>query len=416
MERLKNKVKETFPRRKKIYTSVRSKVLFSIAWKNLYAKKLRSLLTIFGVVIGIGAIYFLMSFGLGLQKLVTDEIIGDQSIKSIDISTPNSRIIKLDEETANKIKSFQNVEKVGVQYSYPGSLQRDGGEVDSVAYGIDLSYQDMTNLNLAHGRLLSSEDYRAVIINTSALEAIGITEPSKAVGQKLKITIPLNDSSLEQDSVEDEFEIVGVIDSGSGSEIFVPAANFSALGVTTFKNIRVIADDAENVPEVRAQIESIGFQTTSPIDTLDQINQIFRIFTFILIGFGSIGMIVSVLGMFNTLTISLLERTREIGLMMALGSRNSDMRKLFIFEAVLISFFGSVVGILLAIIAGQIVNFMMNRFSAARGVNESFQIFSNPLWAILLLIGFTIFVGLLVVFIPARRAQKINPIDALRRE
>lgn len=416
MEKLRNKVRNTFPTRKKIYTSVQAKVLFNIAWKNLYAKKLRSLLTIFGVVIGIGAIYFLLSFGLGLQKLVTDEVIGDQSIKSVDISTPNSKIIKLDEESANKIKSFQNVEKVGVQYSYPGSMQRDGGEIDSVAYGIDIAYQEMTELNLTNGRLLDGEDFHAILINTTALESIGLNNPKDVIGQKLSIVIPLNDASLENDVIREEFEIVGVIDSGGGSEVFMPAAVFSSLGVTSYKNIKVIADDPENVPEVRAQIESIGFQTTSPIDTLDQINQIFRIFTFILIGFGSIGMIVSVLGMFNTLTISLLERTREIGLMMALGGRNSDMRKLFVFEAVLISFFGSVVGIILAIIAGQIVNFSMNRFSAARGVNDSFQIFSNPLWVILSLVLFTVVIGLIVVYIPARRAQKINPIEALRRE
>lgn len=416
MEKLRRKVKETFPKRGKVYTSVRAKVLFNIAWKNLYSKKLRSLLTIFGVVIGIGAIYFLLSFGLGLQKLVTDEVIGDQSIKSVDISTPNSKIISLDEESANKIKTFPNIEKVGVQYSYPGSLQRDGGEVDSVVYGIDISYQEMTELNLVNGRLLTGEDFRAILINTSALESIGVDNQEDAVGQKISIVIPLNDTTLETEVIREDFEIVGVIDSGGGSEIFLPHTNFSTLGILTYKNIKVIADAPESVPQVRAQIESIGFQTTSPIDTLDQINQIFRIFTFILIGFGSIGMIVSVLGMFNTLTISLLERTKEIGLMMALGGRNSDMRKLFIFEAVLISFFGSLIGIILAIIAGQIVNFMMNRFSSARGVNESFQIFSNPLWVILSLIVFTIFVGLMVVYIPARRAQKINPIEALRRE
>lgn len=410
------KVKALVPGRKKVYTSVRTKVLFGIAWKNLYAKKLRSLLTIFGVVIGIGAIYFLLSFGLGLQKLVTDEIIGDQSIKSVDVSTPNSKIIKLNEESVNKIKVFQNVVEVGVQHSYPGSLQREGGEVDSVVYGIDPAFQGMTNLNLVSGRLLSDEDFRALLINTSALEAIGLKDRNEAIGQKISMVIPLNDSSLETSNIREDFEIVGVIDSGSGNEVFLPATNFSTLGITTFKNVRVVADEASNVNEVRAQIEAIGFQTTSPVDTLEQINQIFRIFTFILIGFGSIGMIVSVLGMFNTLTISLLERTREIGLMMALGGRNGDMRKLFIFEAVLISFFGSLIGIILAIIGGQVVNFMMNRFSAARGVNENFQIFSNPLWVICSLILFTILVGLLVVFIPARRAQKINPIDALRRE
>jgi putative ABC transport system permease protein len=410
------RTKENYPARKKIYTSVRTRVLFGIAWRNLVAKKLRSLLTIFGVVIGIGAIFFLLSFGLGLQQLVTDQVIGDQSVKSIDVSSPNSKLIKLDDELINDIRGFQHVEKVGSQFSFPGSLQQSGAEVDTVVYGIDLAFQEMITLNLIAGRNIANEDYRHVLINLTALESIGIKDHKAAIGQKISIVVPLENLKLEQTEIRDQFEIIGVIDSGSGNEIFMPSSNLYLAGVTTYQNVKLIVDDPVNVPQVRSQIESRGLQTTSPVDTLDQINQIFRIFTFILIGFGSIGMIVSILGMFNTLTISLLERTREIGLMMALGGRNSDMRKLFVFEAVLISFFGALIGIVLAIIGGKIVNFWMNRFASSRGVNDTFEIFSTPLWAVLALIGFTVMVGLLVVFIPARRAQKINPIEALRRE
>lgn len=413
---MKQKLKNIVPGKHRSYSSVRPEILFGIAWKNLYAKKLRSLLTIFGVVIGIGAIFFLLSFGLGLQKLVTDQVIGDQSIKSIDISSPNSKLIKLDDTAVNQIRDYPHVEKVGVQYSFPGSLQREGAEIDSVTYGINLAYQEMTTLNLIAGRLLNDEDFNVMLINISALKSIGIDDHSKAVGQKIALGVPLHNSGAETDNITSEFEIVGVLDSGSGSEVFIPADNFTVAGVPAYQNVKLITDDPANVPGVRKQIESNGLQTTSPVDTLDQINQIFKFFTFVLIGFGSIGMIVSILGMFNTLTISLLERTREIGLMMALGGRNSDMRKLFIFEAALISFFGALIGIILAIIGGQAVNFWMNRFATKRGVTESFQIFSTPLWAILALIAFTVFIGLLVVFIPARRAQKINPIEALRRE
>src|SRR6185369_16117416 len=139
-------------------------------------------------------------------------------------------------------------------------------------------------------------------------------------------------------------------------------------------------------------------------------------FNIVLAGFGAIGMIVAVLGIFNTLTISLLERTKEIGLMITLGGRNRDMRKLFIFEAVLLSFAGAVIGIICAIIFGQLINLGMNLVSQHRGVTERFQLFANPWWLILGLVTFMLLVGLIVVFIPARRAARINPIDALRRE
>ena len=102
--------------------------------------------------------------------------------------------------------------------------------------------------------------------------------------------------------------------------------------------------------------------------------------------------------------------------MMALGARRSDMRKLFMFEAVLISLAGAIAGIIFAMIGGEAVNAYINSGARGRGVSQSFDLFSTPLWAIGLIIGFTVLVGLLVVYFPARRAEKTNPIDALRRE
>ena len=174
--------------------------------------------------------------------------------------------------------------------------------------------------------------------------------------------------------------------------------------------------DTNQVESLRKQIESLGFETASPVDTLDQINQVFKFFTIILGGFGAIGMVVSVLGMFNTLTISLLERTQEIGLMMAMGSRNRDMRRLFIIEAFLLSVVGAAAGITLAVIGGKGVNLIMNSFAHGRGVTGDFELFSTPLWLMGALLVFMVIVGMLVVFFPSRRAAHINPLDALRRE
>ena len=127
-------------------------------------------------------------------------------------------------------------------------------------------------------------------------------------------------------------------------------------------------------------------------------------------------MIVAVLGMFNTLTISLLERTKEIGLMVALGGRHKDMRRLFVIEAMLLSVMGSVIGIAMAIITGMVINVSMNQFARGRGVTDGFDLFATPIWLVMGLIVFMVAIGFIVVLLPARRAQKINPIDALRRE
>lgn len=394
--------------------AIPTRVLAYMAWRNLMHKKMRAFLTIFGVVIGIGAIFFLLSFGIGLQNLVTDEVIGSQSVKSIDVTTANSKIIKLDQTNFDKMKNLPHVVQAGKSYSYAASLTSKGSEIDAIVYGDDANYMRMNNLKISAGRLLEPADTRGVMVNKTALKASGLSNNQESVGKKIALKIPLEDPQLKD--VSDTFTIVGIIDAEGGNEVVIPGSVFSTAGANTYKQVKVEVDAAANVPSLRKQIESLGFVTVSPIDTIDQINQVFGFFNIVLAGFGAIGMIVAVLGMFNTLTISLLERTKEVGLMITLGARHKDMRKLFIFEAMLLSFVGAVIGIIGAILIGQIVNVGMNAYSHQRGVTEYFQLFATPWWLIAGLILFMLLVGLIVVYVPARHASRINPIDALRRE
>lgn len=398
------------------YRAIQLRIIFHMAMRNITTKKLRSFLTVFGVIIGIGSIFFLLSFGIGIQDLVTRQVIGDKSLKALEVTSPNSRILQLDDRAINQIRKYPNVDKVGLQYSFPGSVAFNGGEVDSVVYGINQDYQSTTSFNLRQGRLLEPNDTRGVIMNVSALKAIGIDDPSKAINQQIKLTIPLQKVNAKDKEISDKFTIVGVFESGAGSEVFTIAEIFTSAGVPFYQQVKVVADDTKNITNLRKQIESNGFQTASLVDTLEEINKIFKFFNVILVSFGSIGMIVAVLGMFNTLTISLLERTKEIGLMMALGGRRSDMRKLFIFEALLISLAGALIGIAGAMAAGTAVNTYLNAGARGRGVTAAFSVFSYPAWTVAGILGFTVAVGLLVAYFPARRAERINPIDALRRE
>jgi len=402
---------------KRKYRAIKLQILMHIAWKNLWAKKTRSILTVMGSVIGITAIYFLFSMGLGIQELVTQKIIGDKSLKAIDVSSANSKVIKLNEESINKFKSYPHVEKVGVQYSFPAAIEFKGGEVDSVVYGVNESYQQLMNLNLTSGRLLNAIDNKQIVINLSTLDALGLKDKAKeAIGKKIKINIPLTKVQAKQKEIKDEFAIVGVIDSKAGNEILMLDSLFGIAGVPYFQQAKVVADNKQNIGTLRKQIESNGFQTTSLIDTVDEVNRIFKFFQATLISLGSIGMIVSVLGMFNTLTISLLERTKEIGLMIALGGRQSDMRKLFVLEAFVISVAGALIGLFFALAGGQLINMFINNVAHRRGVQGNIDLFASPLWSVAGIVLFSIIVGLIVVYFPARRAERINPIDALRSE
>jgi ABC-type antimicrobial peptide transport system permease subunit len=379
------------------------------------SKRLRTSLTLAGVIIGIGAIFFLLSFGLGLQKIVTDEIVGNQSIKSIDVSSPNSQLLLLNTDNLNRFSELPNVEQVGGSYLLPGIVLANGAEIDAVTYGVDIPYQTISNLSAVSGRLLENQDNRSVVLNQSALEAVGIENDEDAIGQEITLRIPIKTNDINE-TFEDKFTIVGVIATGAGSEVFMPSHILKSEGLDSFTNIKLVVQENDDVATVRSQIEALGFETVSPIDTIEQINQIFSYFNIILVGFGAIGMIVAVLGMFNTLTISLLERTKEIGLMVALGARSRDMKRLFVLEALLLSVIGALIGIFGAMINGLIINIVMNSYAKGRGVTESFDLFSTPWWLIVGMVGFMVVIGLVVVYFPARRAEHISPIEALRRE
>lgn len=402
---------------KQHYPSLTRRVIIHMAWSSLSSKRLRSILTILGVIIGIGAIYFLLSLGLGLQDLVTNQVIGSQSVKTIDVTSPNSTIVKLDQGNVDKIKRLTHVQDTGGLFASSGTIKLNNSDVDTLAYGIDTEYQSIADFKIIKGRTFTNDDTRKLLINKAALDASGIDDAEKVIGQKIDLAVEIegNDTDKNQ-NLTDTFEIVGVIDSGTGSEVYVSKSFFSAAGIKDYTQVKLVIDDINNIPDLRKQIESLGLETVAPMDTINQIKDLFRYVNLILVGFGSIGMIVAILGMFNTLTISLLERTREIGLMIALGVKNHDIRRLFVYESVLLSVLGSVIGITMASLGGHLFSVIMNRMAINRGVHEVFNLVSTPWWLSLSAILFMVLVGLGVSYFPARRAGRINPIEALRDE
>ncbi|MCC7543609.1 ABC transporter permease [bacterium] len=399
---------------------IHKRVLFKIAMSNLLHKKLRTMLTILGVVIGIGAIVFLVSIGLGLQKVVTERVIGSKSIKAIDVTSTKPQSVRITSETISRFRNYAHVTEVSKTYSFAGSIRYKSSLTDTVVYGADTAFLDLSGFRLEAGKKVNPSADNEIVVNTAFLKAIGISEASKAVNEKLSLVI-LKDKNqasrfpLDKD-LEKELTVVAVIDSGNNSEVYTTESLFTNLGFTDYYQAKVLVDEKENVDQVRKQIESQAFNTASPADTLDQITQFFFVLNTFLAAFGSIGMIIAVLGMFNTLTIALLERTKEIGLLVSLGARRKDIRRLFVVESVVLSLLGTGLGIASAWALGGIINGVAVGLARSRGVKESFSVFFLPAWLILAGVVFAIVVALIVVAFPARRAGRISPIIALRRE
>jgi putative ABC transport system permease protein len=167
--------------------------------------------------------------------------------------------------------------------------------------------------------------------------------------------------------------------------------------------------------DVQEQIRTLGFSAFSLNDTLQGAKRAFLILDIVLALIGSIALAVSSLGIMNTMVMSILERTREIGIMKAIGGSDGDVRRIFLIEAAAIGFLGGTAGVVLGWAVGRAINFGANVYIQQQGATAG-NLFSLPFWLIGAAIGFSIAVSLIAGSYPAARAAKLDPIQALRHD
>lgn len=391
---------------------IRNGAIIHMAIKSLTAKKLRSALTIIGVAIGTGSVFLLLSFGLGLQALVAKQVTEGQSINTIDVNNSGSQVLKMTGTTVGDIAAIRNVKAVSGYYAKASKLAVGGAAADVVTYGVDKLYVQTGDFVMRAGKMLEATRTDQIVVSGSILDAAGVADSKQMINKPLTLKVKLSDDTV----IDKKFTVVGVLSSGGGSEAFISSKVFESSGAKEFVGIKVLVNDRQNVSGVRHAIEGLGFSTTSPVDTLEQVDQFFRILRIILVSFGAIGMIIAVLGMINTLTVSLLERTKEVALMLALGARPRDINLLFIIEAIILSLVGGVVGIISALLVSVGADIVLNAVARSRGAVTGFTVFSSPPWLVLAALLIMTGIGYIVAFVPARRAARINSIEVLRRD
>ena len=177
-----------------------------------------------------------------------------------------------------------------------------------------------------------------------------------------------------------------------------------------YDNLQVVVDEPENVKQAEQDIRKLGYQTNSMAEASKEIESQTNTIMMILGGIGSIAFIVSAIGIINTMLMSIYERQKEIGVMKVIGASISDIQTMFLIESGFIGFFGGVLGLLISLLVGNIIN------KAFAGMDPSMasKIIIIPAWLALVGVGFSALVGVLAGYLPARRATKLSAIDALR--
>lgn len=390
---------------------------FRIAFSTFLHNKMRTFLTILGISIGIGTIVFLLSLGYGLQKIAIDEITSIKALSTISVTSGNSSIVDMTSKAEKKLSQIPGVQSVDPNLTMSGQIMYEKSKTDVLINAVSANYLDLESPRLEMGKLYTNDKNDEMVVTSIIANAFNL-KSEELLNKKLKVTILIPNSENPKQPIisEKEYTVIGIIKDSVASYLYLPLQTISFSEKTQFSTMKLkIEDKNDQISKVKAVVVDLGYKATSLGEKINQMNSIFNTVKLVLLIFGAIALIVASIGMFNTLTISLLERTRDIGIMKSLGATDSEVYRIFLTESTLVSTFGGLTGVGLALLLGNLINLLLSAL-ALRAGGTSVAVFQAPVQIIWIIIGFSVLIGLLTGLYPAKRAAGLNPLDALRYE
>lgn len=395
---------------------------FKLSTRMFKARTSQTMLTICGMSIGIGAILFLVSLGYGLQKTLLERITTSESLLTLDVTEAKAGVVELNQKTLDSIKSLEGVAEVSSAFQLTAQGNMGDLSADIIAVGTDPTFLRLGGFKAANGELLKNDPGNGIVITSAVAQLFG-KNPEEMMNQEIKFTffVPEEQKVSEEESLQANFKridfpatytITGVIE-GEDNVIYINSSTIGDLKIDHFSQAKVKCQNNNIMETVRDKILESGLLASSLSDTVDQANKIFSVIQIILMLFGIIALVVSAIGMFNTMTIALLERTEEIGIMKSIGASGLAVASIFFMEAAIMGFLGGIGGIIIGLSGGEIFNSLIN-LVASRFGGEKVNLFYSPAWFISLILIFSCVVGIFTGFIPARRASRVDPLEALR--
>jgi putative ABC transport system permease protein len=393
--------------------------LLKLSTRMFRTRPSRTFLTILGMSVGIGAILFLVSLGYGLQKNLLERIATDEAILSLDVIPTKAELISLDKESLEEISQIPEVVEISPMVSFSAQMTIGELTADVLVYAIEPSWFRLGGISSKEGKVFSQENEIVVSSITAKLFDL---EPEEIIGKKATFTFFLSKEEEKEGGEIEEIKIVkkeipyqisGVIEDQEVNYVYLPLESLRDFPFSKYTQAKAKVSQNKFMEGVRDKIVQMGFQVAALSDTIEQANKIFRAIQIILAIFGLIALAVAAIGMFNTMTITLLERTNEIGVMKTIGASEKDIARLFLGESMIMGFLGGIGGVGVGFLGGAIFNFGINFLARALG-GQSVDLFYHPIWFVITIVILSAIVGLLTGIFPARRAAKLNCLEALR--
>jgi len=363
--------------------------------------------------------------------------------------SPTGEVKEITDETLKELAALPQVREVYPSLRVPVEVKFGGDSEFNLAAGVPMSVKDQGAFqSIPHGRFFAGENEAACMLSLDLAKRMDEANPAGLVGKELTLNyasstgadsgIPGTPSNVKRG--ESKCTIVGIVERETGpfaaaggvSPLMIPMPRAREIFHASPQAALMLARDpartsrpypsavvkvtsVQATQDVEDQIKKIGFSAFSLNDALEGAKRAFIILDIVLALIGSIALAVSSLGIMNTMVMSILERTREIGIMKAIGGSDGDIRRIFLIEASAIGFLGGAAGIVLGWSVGRVINLAANLYIQRQGGTPG-NLFSIPWWLIGGAIAFSITVSLLAGLYPAARAAKLDPIRALRHD
>lgn len=395
-----------------------------MAFSSLFAHKLRSILTMLGIIIGVGSVIAVVAIGQGGEAVLKSMFSGDSNTIEL-MYMPSDEEIEADpsvlyedaftQTDIDMIEEIPEVEKVVSSSTESTDLRYQEEETDSTVIGINQAYVDVQKIDIAHGRNLVAADFlggsRATVVSESVKDDLLEDGEDAEASELLGMVIYMNNQPVEIVGVleeEDDFLSMGM------NTAYVPIKTwqsvFADTAITEVSIKTESADDLEIAGEKAATMlntfheQDDAYQILNMEEIADGIGKITRIMTIIISSIAGVSLLVGGIGVMNIMLVSVTERTREIGVRMSLGATRGQILFQFLVEAIVLTLIGGIIGMAL----GSGTALLVSHFAGWQ-----------PLVSIPVIVGgvlFSMLIGVVFGLLPANKASRLDPIEALRYE
>ena len=425
--------------------------LLRMAFMNLWRRKLRAVLTVLGMVIGVSSIVVMMSLGVGIRQATMESYENMGSLTNITVSSwrwvenangnSSSTETKLDKKAVETMRQIPGVVAVMPQINAYGIIKSGKWIADTSILAIDGEVAEQFGIELSEGRYPEYKrggDTHEIVLSESVLgwfydpntgkQAVDREgNPKVTMDSRFQLTFDYNAAFGSRNTEpgyvpgktyrinavgkvspdNNEFSWYCLMDLEALQKLAKENEKFISLDTSTYNSVLVKCDSTDSVASVKEAIDAMGYGTSSLQDSLEQAEQQMQQIQYLLGAIGGVSLLVAAIGIMNTMMMSIYERTREIGIIKVLGCRMDNIAELFLTEAAFIGLIGGALGLGISYGLAAIIN----KFIGSSGFNALI-----PLWLALGALIFSIAVALVSGLYPAIRAMRLSPLTAIRNE